>query len=90
MPIIISQDKNRIVDTNNLYINKNAIFAKPFEGKGVLLGVYDTQERCKQLMAEIEAKINGKTEVLNVYEDMNDSYIAAARLSQKVYPMPEK
>lgn len=90
MPIIRSQDKEKIVDTNNLFIFKTAIFAKPFEGKSVSLGRYTSENRCRQILTELEAKINGKTEVPeDLYRNTKEAYNAATRLCKNVYQMPE-
>lgn len=91
--IIVSQDKERIVNFNNLtqiYVTQDeeeTAYYIRFETVDSLyedLGNYKTEERAKEVLQEIIKRINGKGEIIK-----NINEIKIETEASSLYEMPE-
>lgn len=88
--IIVSQDKDLIVNFNNVTAigiaqnNDKEIDSITTDGEEQYLGAYKTEERAKEVLQEIIKRINGKGEIIH-----NINEIKIETEASSVYEMPE-
>ena len=88
--IIVSQDKDLIVNFNNVTAigiaqnNAKEIDSITTDGEEQYLGAYKTEERAKEVLQEIIKRINGKGEIMH-----NINEIKIETEASSVYEMPE-
>lgn len=87
---IRSQDKTRIIKFDNVYIynnktaNKFEIRAIVFENTPIILGEYKTQERCLQILDEIQ-KITTPFKICTTNDIENCSYYSVEHIAKCIY-----
>ena len=83
--IIVSQDKSEIINFNNIgkiYVSeKNTVICTDNQGCFLTrLGIFDTEERAKEVLQEI----------INKYSEYGVDECSAVTVFPKVYIMPEE